>query len=68
MTITDHNISVSLHNITRVTATKCTYDTFKAYDLNIEGDDGQIIRITLFGADANDIAFEDGDIKDSRTK
>lgn len=64
----DYNMNMSLHQITKVKTSKSIYDTFTAYDLRIEGDDGRIITITLFGADRNNIAFEDEDIKDWRSK
>ena len=66
-TMTDHSISLSVHQITKVKTTKCVYDTFNAYDLSIESDDGRVIKITLFGVGSDEIAFENKSDKDMRS-
>ena len=66
MNINDHSISLSVHQIKKVKTTKCIYDTFTAYDLEIQNDDESVIRITLFGADREEIVFENGTDKDMR--
>jgi len=66
MKITDHNMNMSVHMITKVKTTKCIYASFTAYDLEIQSDDGSVIRITLFGADREEIVFENGTDKDMR--
>ena len=60
----NHNISLSVHQITKVKTTRCIYESFNAYDLSIESDDGRLITITLFGVGRDEIVFENGSDKD----
>ena len=66
MNINDHSISLSVHQIKKVKITKCIYSTFTAHDLEVQSDDESVIRITLFGADREEIVFENGTDKDMR--
>ena len=66
MKITDHNMNMMVQMITKVKTTKCIYASFTAYDLEIESHDGRVIRISLFGADREEIVFENGKDKDMR--
>ena len=65
-TMTDHSMSLSVHQITKVKTTRCIYESFNAYDLSIESDDGRVIRITLFGVGPDEIAFENETDRDMR--
>lgn len=67
MMITNHNMNLVVQMITKVKTTKSIYDGFTAYDLEIQSDDGTVIRITLFGADRKEIVFENGKDKDMRS-
>ena len=64
MMINDHSMSLSVHQITNVRTTRCIYESFNAYDLSIESDDGRVIKITLFGVNGDEIAFENESDKD----
>ena len=66
MKITDHSISLSVHQIKKVKTTKCVYSTFTAYDLEIQNHDESVMRITLFGADREEIVFKNGTDRDMR--
>lgn len=66
MNISDHSINLSVHQIKKVKTTKCIYSTFTAYDLEIQNDDESVMRITIFGANREDIVFENGTDRDMR--
>ena len=62
--IDHHSMSLSVHQITKVKTTRCIYESFNAYDLSIESNDGRVIKITLFGVDGDEIAFKNESDKD----